>query len=135
MVPMIVFAQTDTLKITLAEAIATAQRESSDARAAHHTLLAAEWSYKFFKANYLPSLSLSSSPSLNRVISKITQPDGTSSIVEQNQLSTNATLGFTQNIALTGGEFFLQSSLQRQDELGNRSTAYNSHMQNRNTLC
>lgn len=126
MVPMIAFAQTDTLKITLAEAIATAQRESSDARAARHTLLAAEWSYKFFKANYLPSLSLSSSPSLNRVISKITQPDGTSSFVEQNQLSTNATLGFTQNIALTGGEFFLQSSLQRQDELGNRSTAYNS---------
>ena len=69
MVPMMAFAQTDTLKITLAEAIATAQRESSDARAAYHTLLAAEWSYKFFKANYLPSLSLSSSPSLNRVIS------------------------------------------------------------------
>ena len=126
MVPMMAFAQTDTLKISLADAITIAQRESSDARAAYHSLLAAEWSYKFFKANYLPSLTLSSSTGLNRVISKITQPDGTSSFVEQNQLSTNTTLGFTQNIALTGGEFFLQTSLQRQDELGNRSTAYNS---------
>ena len=126
LLPMAVNAQTDTLTLTLADAIAMAQKESSDARSAYHTLLAAEWSYKFYRANYLPSLTLTASPSLNRVTNKITLPDGTSSFVEQNQLSTNATLGFTQNVPLAGGQFFLRSSLQRQDEFANNTAAYNS---------
>lgn len=116
----------DTLTLRLAETITMARERSYDARSARHTLLAAEWSYKFHKANYLPSVTLTSTPSLNRVISKITQPDGTASFVEQNQLSTDASLSITQNVALTGGQFFLKSSLQRQDELSNKTTAYNS---------
>ena len=116
----------DTLTLRLSETITMAREHSYDARAARHTLLAAEWSYKFHKANYLPSVTLTSTPSLNRVISKITQPDGTASFVEQNQLSTDASLSITQNVALTGGQFFLKSSLQRQDELSNKTTAYNS---------
>lgn len=126
MLPTIVIAQSDTLSLTLSQAIAMAQERSYDARAAHHTLLAAEWSYKFHKANHLPTLTLSSEPYLNRVISKITLPDGSSSFVEQNQLSTNAALSLTQNISLTGGEIFLKSSLQRQDEFKQQSTAFNS---------
>ena len=116
----------DTLTLRLPQAIAMACERSYDARSARHTFLAAEWSYKFYKANYLPSVSLSSTPSLNRVISKITQPDGTASFVEQNQLSSDVALSITQNVALTGGQFFLKSSLQRQDELSNKTTAYNS---------
>lgn len=119
-------AQTDTLSLTLNEAIAVAQSQSADAKAAHHTMLAAEWSYKFYKANYLPSLTLTSGSSLNRVISKITLPDGTSSFVGQNQLSTDATVSLTQNIPFTGGQLFVKSSLQRQDEFENKSVAYNS---------
>ena len=93
---------------------------------ARHSFLASEWSYKFYKANYLPSLTFSSSPALNRAISKITLPDGTSSFVRQNQLSTNATLCITQNIALTGGQLFLKSTLLRNDEFENKTVAYNS---------
>ena len=126
LLPMAVSAQTDTLSLTLADAITMARKESSDARAAYHTLLAAEWSYKFYRANYLPTLTLTSSPTLNRVISKITQPDGTSSFVEQNHLSTDVTLGFTQNVSLTGGQFFVETSLQRQYEFADNTTAYNS---------
>ena len=96
MLPATIGAQSDTLTLTLGEAIAMAQQRSYDARAAHHTLLAAEWSYKFHKANHLPTLTLTSSPNLNRVINKITLPDGSSSFVEQNQLSTNIALGITQ---------------------------------------
>ncbi len=116
----------DTLTLRLPETITMACERSSDARAARHTFLAAEWSYKFHKANYLPSVTLGSSPSLNRVISKITQPDGTASFMEQNQLSTDFSLSITQNVALTGGQIFLKSSLQRQDELSDKSTAYSS---------
>lgn len=126
MLPATIGAQSDTLTLTLGEAIAMAQQRSYDARAAHHTLLAAEWSYKFHKANHLPTLTLTSSPNLNRVINKITLPDGSSSFVEQNQLSTNIALGITQNVALTGGQLFLKSTLQRQDEFEHKSIAYNS---------
>ena len=116
----------DTLELTLDDAIMLAHARSSDSRVARHSFLASEWSYKFYKANYLPSLTLSSSPALNRVISKITLPDGTSSFVRQNQLSTNATLSLTQNIALTGGQLFLKSTLLRNDEFENKTVAYNS---------
>ena len=116
----------DTLELTLDDAIMLAQARSSDSRAARHSFLSSEWSYKFYKANYLPSLTFSSSPALNRVISKITLPDGTSSFVGQNQLSTNATLSLTQNISLTGGQLFLKSTLLRNDEFENKTVAYNS---------
>ena len=46
----------DTLELTLDDAIMLAQARSSDSRAARHSFLSSEWSYKFYKANYLPSL-------------------------------------------------------------------------------
>ena len=52
----------DTLELTLNDAVMLAQARSSDSRVARHSFLASEWSYKFYKANYLPSLTLSSSP-------------------------------------------------------------------------
>ena len=63
---------TDTLQLSLAEAVRMAQEQSADALAARHTLESAEWSFRYHKANYLPSVSLSSSPTLNRQVSKIT---------------------------------------------------------------
>ena len=105
----------DSLRLTLGDAIALAQQQSSDALAARHTLEAAEWSYKNFRANYLPAVSLNSSPSLNRQISSITQPDGTNVFVRQNQLSTDLSLNISQNVALTGGTLFVRNNLQRLD--------------------
>ncbi|MBO5749467.1 MAG: TolC family protein, partial [Bacteroidaceae bacterium] len=119
--PLLADAQTDTLRLTLSEAIALAQEQSSEAKVARHTFLAAEWNYKYYRANYLPSLTFTSTPNLNRVISKITLPDGTSTFVKQNQLSTDATLSITQNIPFTGGQLFLNTSLQRQDEFENKT--------------
>ena len=116
----------DSMKLTLGEAIALAQQQSSDALAARHSLEAAEWSYKNFRANYLPAVSLSSSPSLNRQISSITQPDGTNDFVRQNQLSTDLSLNISQNISLTGGTVFMSNSLQRLDEFEQRTLGYNS---------
>ena len=109
------FAQ-DTLCLSLNECIATAQSQSSDALAAKHQLEAAEWNYRYHQANYLPAVTLTSSPSLNRQVSSITQPDGTNIFMRQNQLSTDLALSIKQNVALTGGTLFLSSSLYRQDE-------------------
>ena len=119
-------AQSDSLRLTLSEAIALAQRQSSDALAARHALEAAEWSYKNYRANYLPAVTLSSSPSLNRQISSITQPDGTNVFVRQNQLNTDLSLSISQNVALTGGTLFLRNDLQRLDEFEQHTHDYSS---------
>ena len=119
-------AQTDSLRLTLGEAIALAQQQSSDALAAKHSLEAAEWSYRYYKANYLPSVTLSSAPSLNRQISSITQPDGTNVFVRQNQLNTDLTLSISQNVTLTGGTLFVRNNLQRLDEFEQRTHGYSS---------
>ena len=116
----------DTLRLTLGDAIALAQRQSSDALAARHTLEAAEWSYKNFRANYLPAVSLSSSPSLNRQLNSITQPDGTNVFVWQNQLSTDMSLSVSQNVELTGGTLFVRNNLYRLDEFEQRTHGYSS---------
>ena len=61
-------AQEETISLTLQQAIEIAQEHSPQAQAARHTYRAAYWNYRFFRANYLPSVTLSSSPNLNREI-------------------------------------------------------------------
>ena len=119
-------AQTDTLRLTLSDAIRLAQQQSSDALAARHSLEAAEWSYRYHQANYLPTVTLSSSPSLNRQLNSITQPDGTNVFVRQNQLNTDLSLSISQNVSLTGGTLFLRNSLQRIDEFEQQTHGYSS---------
>ena len=119
------FAQ-DSLLLTLSETVEMAQRQSNDALAAKHSLEAAEWNYRYYQANYLPSVSLSSSPSLNRQVSSITQPDGTNVFVRQNQLSTDLSLSISQNIALTGGRLFVNSNIYRQDEFEQHTHGYST---------
>lgn len=113
-------------KLTLQEAIRMAQASSPEAEAARHTYRAAYWSYRSFRADYLPEVSLSASPYLNRQINKVTQPDGTELFLRQNQLATDLTLSVSQNVWFTGGSFFMQTAAQRMDELGEKSTAYNT---------
>ena len=116
----------DSLQLTLSGAIALAQQHSNDALAARHTLEAAEWSFRYYKANNLPAVTLSSSPSLNRQLNSITQPDGTNVFVRQNQLSTDLSLDISQNVALTGGTLFVRNHLQRLDEFEQHTYGYSS---------
>lgn len=116
----------DTINLTLHQAIEMAQAHSPEAQAARHTYRAAYWNYRFFRANYLPSVTLSSSPNLNREINKITQPDGTNLFIKQNQLSTDLSLKINQNIWFTGGSLFVKTTTQRIDEFENDITAYNT---------
>lgn len=116
----------DTLDITMTEAIRLAQEQSSEAQVARHQLEAAEWSFRSYRANYLPAVTLTSSPNLNRQLNSITQPDGTNLFLQQNQLSTDLSLSITQNVSMTGGSLFVRSSLRRQDEFHDRLHAYSS---------
>jgi len=114
------------ITLTLSQAIEIAQKNSPQAESARHTYRSAYWSYRSYKADYLPSVTLSSSPYFNRQISKITQGDGTDIFREQNQLGVDLQLDINQNIWFTGGSLFVQTSAQRMDELKNKVTAYST---------
>lgn len=113
--------------MSLQEVISLAQEKSPSAQSAKHAFLAAEWQYKYYKANYLPSVTLSSTPFLNSEINRITLNDGTSAFVKQNQINADLALTVNQNIPFTGGSIFLKSSLSRIDELERKKTSYSSY--------
>lgn len=74
---LFLWGEADARRLTLVDAIRMAQAYSPEAQAAEHTYRAAYWSYRSFRANYLPEVNLVSSPYLNRQINRVTQPDGT----------------------------------------------------------
>ena len=117
-------AQEHTLDLTLEQTIERARQQSPDAQTARHSFRSAYWSYKYYRANYLPALKLTSDPALNRAINKITMSDGSVKFVEQNLLSTDLTLSLTQNIPWTGGTLFVETSAQRLDLFSDNTTSW-----------
>ena len=116
--------QSNILELSLEETVNRAQQYSPDAQTAQHKFRSEYWNHKYYKANYLPALSLSSNPNLNRAINKVTISDGTVKFVEQNMLNTDMSLSLSQNVALTGGSLFLETDLQRMDIFSNNSTSW-----------
>lgn len=115
------------LQCSLSEVIAMAQQHSPSAVAAQHTLESAYWTYRYYEASYKPSVTLSTAPQFNRGIERVVQPDGTHSFVHVSQVSSDVSLQISQNIPLTGGRFFVNSSLLRDDQIeGNGLTSYRS---------
>ncbi|MDE6342240.1 MAG: TolC family protein [Muribaculaceae bacterium] len=116
----------DSLTLTLDDAIRLARQNSPSAQSARNSFLSAYWNYRYYRANYLPSVTLTSSPYINKEMNKITQSDGTAMFIRQDQFGADLTLKINQNISLTGGSFFLKSSLNRLDEFQHGTTAYSS---------
>ena len=52
--------QEESITLSLQQAIEIAQENSPEAQAARHTYRAAYWNYRFFRANYLHSVTLTS---------------------------------------------------------------------------
>ncbi|MDR0724929.1 MAG: TolC family protein [Prevotellaceae bacterium] len=115
--------ETKPLRLTIEEAIDLARRQSSDVVAARHTFHAAYWNYRYFRANYLPAVSFSSTPNFNHQINVITMPDGTSQFVQQNQLIVDGNISMSQNVSFTGGTVSLSTGINRLDLFG----TVNSH--------
>lgn len=116
----------DTLRLTLEGVIAMARQNSPSVQSARNTFLSAYWNYRYYRANYLPSVTLTSSPYVNKEMNKITQSDGTAMFIRQDQFGADLTLKINQNISVTGGSLFLKSSINRLDEFQNGTTAYSS---------
>lgn len=101
---------------TLEQVIEMARQQSPLAKMAQTQLKNKYWNYRTFKSNYRPQLVLSGTiPDINSSITPITQPDGNDLFRKRSQSNSSVDLSLTQNIGLTGGEFFLSSQVQRID--------------------
>lgn len=124
--PLLLYGQVEGRTLKLQETVQIAQQESPEAIAARHAFRASYWNWRTFRANRLPSLTLTSDPILNRSISSVTLPDGSDSFVHRNQLSLDAGLTLHQNLPFTGGSLFASTTLQRIDLFGERTSSYKS---------
>lgn len=112
------------MPLTLEQVVGMARTNSPDAVAARHTFRAAYWNYRSFRADYLPAVVFSSAPELTRTINKITLPDGTDRYVRQNMLLIDGTVAIQQNLPLTGGCFFIESTVQRMKLFDTRELSF-----------
>lgn len=120
------YAQQDTITLSLEQAIDMAHNNSPQAISARHSFRASYWSYRNFRANFLPSISLTADPNLTRAINRVSQPDGSILFRRQDQLNTSASFRINQNIPFTGGTLFINSELQRIDNFTDKSVFYQS---------
>lgn len=108
--------------ITLARAIELAQQQGHQARAAAASREAARYRDRAFYSRLMPQLTLGGTlPSYNRSIIQVVQPDGSTLFRPQDQTNATATMTMSQKLPLTGGDFFVTSSLARLKVSGEQS--------------
>lgn len=122
-------AQHTKVQLTLNETIREAQEQSIDAMMAKHQFLGSYWEYRSYKANFLPSLSLTGSlPSFDRSLNALQDPNNGEYKYQQNYvMRNNLGLNLKQNIVFTGGTISLFTGLERMDQFApTRMVNYNS---------
>jgi outer membrane protein TolC len=120
-------SQSRLLTLSLEDVLKLARDQSPDAILAKHRYRGSYWQYRTYRAEFLPSLVLNGTlPDFNRSISSITLPDGSDRFIERNTINSLASASLTQNIGLTGGQIFLNTELQRIDNLDRDSASYRS---------
>jgi len=109
-------SQSNVFRLTLHDAIEIATQQSPEAMMARHRYRGSYWQYRTYEAGFMPMLSLDATlPELNRSISPITQPDGSEAFRERRFMSSSMNLSLSKNVGLTGGQVFMNTSLQRID--------------------
>lgn len=109
-------AAQNVMSLTIDEAVALAQGYSPQAKLASTQLSNRYWSYKSTLADFKPQINLTGTlPLLNRSFQTITQDDGEEIFVRQGLLRSSVGVDISQDIALTGGTIFANTSLERLD--------------------
>lgn len=104
----------ETSRYTLEQVIRLAQDQSPDAQIARHRFKSSYWTFRNFKAEYLPGLTLNGTlPNINRSIEAITLPDGTSNYTSRSLTNYEVSLSISQEVGFTGGRVFLSTGLQQ----------------------
>ncbi len=117
----------DTTRYTLSEVIQLAQSQSPDAIMAKHRYRQSYWSFKSFKAEYLPSLNLGATlPNLNVSFDEqYDVTDSSTNFVPKSITNYEVELSLNQKLGFSGGEVYLSSSLRRLDNnLAETTTQY-----------
>lgn len=119
----------DTLKLSLDDVIRIASTQSIDAFRNKNMYLASYWEFRYYQAERLPSLSLSSDLiNFNRSISNYYNPETKEeTYINRETFSSNMSLSLSQNVALTGGRLFLQSDVgMLKNFSGDQNTSFSS---------
>lgn len=120
-------AQTDTIRISLADAIARARSHSVDASAALNELRSAYWQYRTYRAELLPEISFKGTiPAYSKRYSSYQESDGSYRFVPNDNLQLSGELSLSQRIWFTGGTLSLRSSLDYMRQLS--GDKYNNFM-------
>ena len=104
------------VKYTLNDVIELAQKQSPDALIAKHRFISSYWTYRNFKADYLPNLTLDARmPNINRTIAAVPAQDGSINYIPQSQSSYFVGMSLEQEVGFTGGSISLNTGLSRMD--------------------
>jgi len=104
------------LSLTLIEAVQMAQGSSPSAKLASTRLSNRYWSYRSTLADFKPQINLAGTlPLLNRSIEPIVLPDGDEAFISRSLMRNSLGVSISQDIALTGGTLFANTSLERLD--------------------
>jgi outer membrane protein TolC len=124
--PGILSSQNTQKVLSLDDVLRLAKDQSPQALLSRHRYRSSYWAYRSYNAKYLPNLSLNANlPNISRSI--ITYSNfGRDTFVLQRQMTTYGELNLMQNIGLTGGNIFVQSTLRRVDDLTLNSKNYSS---------
>lgn len=108
----------DTIRLNLNNAIDLARQQSVDAQRISNSYNSSYWTYKAYKASLMPRIDLTGTlPDFNRSISSQSLPDGTQDFISYNTWNSSLDLGIVQPITATGGEVYVNTSLQRIDNV------------------
>ena len=111
--------------LTLEDVIHMAVTRSSSSLQAQNLKENKYWDWKAHQSNYKPQLSLSGAlPDFTRSFIPVSQPDGNIIFQPVNYNNSSLDLSLSQTIGLTGGEIFVNSSMQRFDDFENDFTQF-----------
>lgn len=100
--------------LTLEQCISIAQEQSPLAHATRYALTASRWEYQSYRADLLPSLSISGdAPNFIKSIFTNRLDDGTLTFQTQRQSDASTSLSIGQNLLFTGGRLSVSSGLTR----------------------
>ncbi|MES2178176.1 MAG: TolC family protein [Gemmatimonadota bacterium] len=116
-VPVVVSGQAAPRTLTLQDAIQMAQQQGPSAQVARSARDAARYGDEAFNARLRPQLFLQgNAANLNHGINPVVTGDGTTTYVGQAQNTSSLTMGFSQQMPLTGGTISVGSQVARYDQ-------------------
>ncbi|QZT36336.1 TolC family protein [Halosquirtibacter xylanolyticus] len=119
---LIGYGQPEEFTLTLDGACRLAKSNSLSVFINKNNFLSSYWEYRTYKADFLPELSLKSNlisykNANNLRYNSVTKSE---SYVHTQNLNSDVSLSIRQNVGLTGGSIFLESSLDRNQNLGDQ---------------